>query len=614
MMSVSEGVPSSLDCSEYDGEMTYSTREIVHQSEGAESLAHYRGLQSLNSNGHSEITAMVGKIGDDPNPETNSSGGCATPVSDCDSVDLLAEKLSKVGDDGEANEVDVVPHDARKIAKKYVENKDELQKLKVIHDNHLSVARSLQSRVAQLESELEQLERANKEEDRERLEHVKALIEMLTYGTQGKCGVCKENSKIIESHPYSRVVLETVLGANYSGILDLQQDTLIQPSSCKWKHLCGSCDKATGNEEKKFKDYLANVLKNPKSAVSKTIPLSHADLFHVYTFRALHHNVDTHHYIPGCEEQECTCTELFHSLNDFRKRAHHLSQPFVWKDRPSDESITITPSEAGLLFHVQHTEDHWLEFPLICKVNFEHNQRSHYLIFAQIPPFYWAFPLPLNKQNVPATITVDKKNSKILVEMHYPEALRDAKQLSKYFEPIIAEINKELEARRRSLDDRLQKWHDDLQRKKQEINKEAETLEAEIAKCKEEEENLNQKIEESEKKWAENKGRLKEIQNRSEVLEKKEKETCITSEKKSCLRQLENLIAKQRQTVRENQELNKEITKYTDESEKNVSKREVLLRKKSELIKSGLHAKLEPKLLVGYFRTHTRCCLEVTLR
>ena len=611
MMSTSEDVPSPLDCSEHDvdGEMTY--RSIVHQSEGTESLAHYRGLSSLNSNGHSEITAMVGKNGEDPNPGTNSSGGCATPVSDCDSVDLLAEKLSKVDDDGQANEIDVVPHDARKIAKKYVENKDELQKLKVKHDNHLSVARSLQSRVAQLESELEQLERANKKEDQERLEHVKALIEMLTYGTQGKCGVCKQNSKIIDSHPYSRVVLETVLGANYSGILDLQQDTLMQPSSCKWKHLCSTCDKATGIEENKFKNYLADVLKNPVNVFSGMIPLSHADLFHVYTFRALHHNVDIHHYIPGCEEQECTCTELFHSLNDFRKRAHHLSQPFVWKDRPSDESIT--PSEAGLLFHVQHTEDHWLEFPLICKVNFETYQRSHYLIFAQIPPFYWAFPLPLNKQNVPHAITEDKKNSKILVDMHYPEALRDAEHLSKDFERIIAEINKELEAKRSSLNVCLQNWHDDLKQKKQEIDSKNESLEAEIAKCKDEEETLNQKIEESEKKWMENKVHLKKKQKEREALEKKEKETCIANEKKKYVYELENIASERRQIMTENQELNKEITKHTDDLEKNASKCEALLRMKVELIKSGLHAKLKPKLLVGYFRTHTRCCLEVTL-
>ena len=35
---------------------------------------------------------------------------------------------------------------------------------------------------------------------------------------------------------------------------------------------------------------------------SKKFNLSHADLFHVYTFRALLRDVDTQHYIPGLEE------------------------------------------------------------------------------------------------------------------------------------------------------------------------------------------------------------------------------------------------------------------------------------------------------------------------
>ena len=123
--------------------------------------------------------------------------------------------------------------------------------------------------------------------------------DMLQYGTQGKCGVCSKVSKIIiESHPYSRVVLETVFRANYSGILDLQQDQPMEPSSCKWKHLCGECDSATGIEERRFKDYLESVLEGHVPATSEKIFQSHADLFHVYTFRALLCNVDVHHYIP----------------------------------------------------------------------------------------------------------------------------------------------------------------------------------------------------------------------------------------------------------------------------------------------------------------------------
>ena len=133
-------------------------------------------------------------------------------------------------------------------------------------------------------------------------------------------------------------------------------------------------------------------LQDHTSTDYKKINLSHADLFHVYTYRAyaLLRNVDTHHYIPGLEKNlkcTCTCSELLHSLNDFRKRAHHLSKPhnIMWKSEPKYK--LIDPFEAGMLYHVCHSEispDHWIEFPLICKVHFESNRRSHYIIFAQI--------------------------------------------------------------------------------------------------------------------------------------------------------------------------------------------------------------------------------------
>ena len=73
--------------------------------------------------------------------------------------------------------------------------------------------------------ELEQLKTQSEQEKgklKERIRQLEAMGDMLQYGTQGKCGVCSSTSKIIDSHPYSRVVLETVFRANYSGIFDLQ--------------------------------------------------------------------------------------------------------------------------------------------------------------------------------------------------------------------------------------------------------------------------------------------------------------------------------------------------------------------------------------------------------
>ena len=48
------------------------------------------------------------------------------------------------------------------------------------------------------------------------IEEKNAIVEMLQYVTQGKCGVCSKSCKIIDSHPYSKVVL---LGNNLWGKL-----------------------------------------------------------------------------------------------------------------------------------------------------------------------------------------------------------------------------------------------------------------------------------------------------------------------------------------------------------------------------------------------------------
>ena len=305
---------------------------------------------------------------DVPSLDTNDdNSGYPGPISSQNSVDQLAEEYGEVGgsSDGEQphqrNHEKVHQH-AKKLAQGYTEMKKEYETLKAKHESLWKFAEAIENQKAALKNELELLKKCSSQSEKEtrqlkeQIRHLEsgikdkdAIAEMLQYGAQGKCGVCSENCKIIDSHPYSKVVLETVLGADYLGILDLQQDQHLQPSSCKWKHLCHECDQATGGEEKRFKDCLVTVLKDPTSATSEKILMSQADLFHVYTFRALLRNVDAYHYIPGLEEnQECTCSRLLHSLNEFRKRAHHLSKPLVWKGGPKDQ--LIDPFEAGCYF------------------------------------------------------------------------------------------------------------------------------------------------------------------------------------------------------------------------------------------------------------------------
>ena len=133
---------------------------------------------------------------------------------------------------------------AIKLARKFREKTDDYEKLTAFHESHKSYEKAIQKEKAALENELELLhiQHSDATEKMQCLENdikeKNAIIEMLQYGTQGKCGVCGKCCKIIDSHPYSKVLLDTIFRANYSGVYDLQREKCLQPSSCKWKHLC----------------------------------------------------------------------------------------------------------------------------------------------------------------------------------------------------------------------------------------------------------------------------------------------------------------------------------------------------------------------------------------
>ena len=636
-MATSEPMATVEECSDL-----YSTSEqetgVRHVPQSLPETSEY--LISLNN--QPGATAVVSKSGDGDRVQVDddhSGTGYSRQVSESsqDSVDKLAAEYSEMGsssdsDSEQSNHINadtdgddkkVHRRHAKKIARRYLETKYDNVRLKTKYDIYWTFAVTLKNEIGALVNQLEQRSIQGDEERTSllmQLKQKKASMQMLKYGVQGKCGVCSKTCKIIESHPYTRVVLETAFGANYSGIFDLQEGHKMQPSSCRWKHMCAECDRATGEEENKFKNDLESVLDGSTSIVSEEISLSHADLLHIYIFRALLRNVDIHHYIPDCEKnQVCTCSDLLHPLNDFLKRAHHLSKPIIWKDRPNDPETKLTPSEAGMLYHVCHTEvppSHWIEFPLICKVHFESEQRSHHIIFAQIPPFYWAFPLPLHtEQDVPDCFSEDLMTSADLVKAHYKEVTDIADQLSKYFELIIAEINKELEQRRKQLllDDRLRKWQCDLNRDKEEIVDKGQKLETEKQQYMEMDKDLSDKLEEIKEKREKNKQRTKEIQKQIEIKEKQEKETRIARAKQKLTGEVEGLAAGLRQIVNENQELNKTETKYTDDLEENASNLERICGSKLRLIQESLCAELKPKLIIGYFRTESRCCLEVKI-
>ena len=613
-----------------------STMRHLQISEKPEPLGTYTKLPSDSSiiGFQSSVKSSVSLGSSDNMPKLDNDNGAYThPVTGSASADQLADHYSEMGSssDEERRQSDhkTLRRDIGVLARGYKGVKENNEKLKAKADSYQGHIKALKGEIVSKKNEIENL-KANCESEKqakkqiEPLEHeiaeMQVAIEMLCYGTQNKCGVCNRNCKIIDSHPYSHKVLEVVFGANYSGIFDLQQDQMMQPSSCKWKHLCSDCDNATGKEEKKFKDSLVAVLCNQASTASeKKILLSHADLFHVYTFRALFRNVDIHHYIPPLNSNpECSCSNLVHCLNDFRKRAHHLSQPFVWRDR-KDDKVLIDPASAGMLFHLSHpsSADHWVEFPFICKVNFESDQTSCFLIFAQIPPFYWAFPLSLGMpNNVPHVFSEDMTSSQAMVKAHYPQVMTDASRLAKYFPVIVTKVNEKLHTRRNTstLQERLQQWHSTLIKQKRELECEGKELKERGNKCKQQVNEIIKVRQVNQKRQDEKSKRRKEINGRIEELESKKEEACMTSEKKKILHQIQNLTAELLKISEEEGKLNAQERDYIAGQKENEGELKKVLEETNDLIKRGLESELVPKMMIGYFRTICPCYLEVVVK
>lgn len=635
-MAASSAIHPSGQCSEDEGEGVDGTNS-QHATIRHAAYAHGEVLTTVSNEG----VPFGGKSGDDDvhvrDDDEDLASSLRPVAARRESVDELAEKYSEM--DTSDDEQDAAPNGdgntkihwrhAKKLAKGYKKEKTDHEKLKAKYSSHWRFAEAVQNERDELKRKLNELKARNAPDEemvplRQEFKKRKAIMEMLKYGVQSKCGVCYKNRKISESHPYSKVVLETVLGANYSGIYDLQQREPLQPSSCAWRHLCASCDEATGSAERCFKDDLVNVLDsdNPAASVRNRglINLSHADLFHVYTFRGLFRNVDIHHYIPDCEEntQGCSCSNLlFDSLSAFLKRIYHLSLPFVWKNRPESHHF-IKPSEAGMLFHVgdKHSPpEHWIEFPFICKVTFESDQKTHYLVFAQIPPFYWAFPLPLDGQEIPETIPHECKSSDKVVKEYYREAIRDAEQLSESFEQIITDINNQLQyVRKNILSDDLKMWHKRLMTEKEKVTDDGKKFDDDKRALLKEKEDLRDQFEVERKEHNDCSLEMNEIHEQIKKLEREENETRITKRKEPIVRQLQHLTSTERKRTQKLQEINRRMIAITDKLNANTEKLESKHREYIDLVKRGLHAQLEPKLIIGYFRTSaSKCYMEVVI-
>ena len=429
--------------------------------------------------------------------------------------------------------------------------------------------------------------------------------------------------KLIESHPYTQAVLENFFGADFFGIWDYLQDRRLKPSTCKWKHLCYTCDSATTNAERNFLEVLETALSNPSQFKYRTssgyeILVEHADLFHVYTYRALCHNVDIFHY-STCDEkkQQCSCNQLFFPLHKFLMRARRISHPLNWSKKNSKEYTS--PAEAGMLFQIIPStapgfQDHLIEFPLICRVEVTSLNKEIAVVFGQIPPFYWAFLLPFEQAYTEESFSQEIKSSPQLVEAECPVATDEAQQLVEHFPDIICKVNEELKKMRAENPTSNQvKWLESLQKLKSEL------------------ESGEQEIQEKKSKLN---GDNNEIRGKKNIV--REKMSQVSLEQEVLAQKLEQIKSKecsQSQYARRKQtqevivvegkiqKLGKEYTVlheesnvYDKKSQKIQKEIESLNNDLRNLVNRGLYSDCSPKLFIGLCSTGARsCCLQVVV-
>ena len=346
--------------------------------------------------------------------------------------------------------------------------------------------------------------------------------------------------KIVASHAISKTVLKTACRGNNPVVWNASACKQLTPTACKWPQLCKSCDSSTGNIEEEFNTDLESVMDDPSkyyldsredtqlSQRKLTLKQDHADLFHIYTFRALPHNSNVHHYNPLNKTTCSTCSkELCICIAAFLKRAHHLrwreeGSHILLRRPPNDD---MDPSDAGMLFHLEQNStfsQEYIEFPIIIKVYFDLSTRessstegnstsqsdipepirapiasglagedipaqrnsmesnvipfegssdsvpselvaldaSNYtnpsqpssddtpsqgyvpctLVYSQIPPFAWAFPLVEPGEEMKGTFEKSTRTAQQFVESYHLQAHK----LQQYFPSIIKAVNKTL--------------------------------------------------------------------------------------------------------------------------------------------------------------------------
>lgn len=206
-----------------------------------------------------------------------------------------------------------------------------------------------------------------------------------------RCDNCSGYLKhtIAKSHAYPRAVLIKKCTSNsVHSIFDGRRGETMCASSCKWYLLCTKCEIMFSSKERSFADMFDHQSYGDYQDKEGMIRQIDADVLLINTFRALPQSVRFGRF-QDCRCEGHKCQEVYCKFQSWIIRT---KKKLLTPTRCTQEFVSLANAGVQLFnFNASFPEAHLVEFPIICDVTV-HGQ-SYSVIYAQIPPFYWAFSL-----------------------------------------------------------------------------------------------------------------------------------------------------------------------------------------------------------------------------
>ena len=200
------------------------------------------------------------------------------------------------------------------------------------------------------------------------------------------CGNCGgfEKHTIALSHAYPKAVLTQICGdEDICSIFDGRRYEAVTAATCKRHQLCTKCELSFSTKEARFAERLQGCLSDPPCDDGEEGQVD-ADVLLLSTFRAFQHSVRYGQFKICCKDGH-TCKKVYHKIRSWIVRAKKAILDSAAPEVTGIHHIsTVTPIPPK----------HLSEFPIVCEV--EVQGQCYPIIYAQIPPFYWAYSLDEN--------------------------------------------------------------------------------------------------------------------------------------------------------------------------------------------------------------------------